>query len=70
MPHLRSIGPKRSSRDDGGFPFTVPVVRTLPTLPLSPAVTLFVGKNGSGRPTLLEAIAFLNDPERFRRQLR
>lgn len=57
MPHLRSIGRKPSSRDDDGFPFTVAAVRTLPTLPFSPTVTLFVGENGSGKSTVLEAIA-------------
>ena len=40
-----------------GFPFDVPVVRTLETLELSPGVTFFVGENGSGKSTLLEAIA-------------
>ena len=40
-----------------GFPFDVPVVRQLKTLELSPGVTFFVGENGSGTSTLLEAIA-------------
>lgn len=57
MPHLQSIGRKRSGGDETSFPFTVPAVRTLPTLPLSPAVTFFVGENGSGKSTLLEALA-------------
>ena len=57
MPHLRSIGLKRSNPSETGFPFSVPAVRTLPTLALSPAVTLFVGENGSGKSTLLEAVA-------------
>jgi predicted ATPase len=41
----------------GGFPFDVPLVRSLETLELSPGVTFFVGENGSGKSTLLEAIA-------------
>ena len=57
MPHLRSIGRKGTRGDDGSFPFSVPAVRTLPTLALSPAVTLFVCENGSGKSTVLEAIA-------------
>ncbi len=43
--------------ETGGFPFTVPVIRTLETLALPGAVTFFVGENGSGKSTLLEAIA-------------
>lgn len=40
-----------------GFPFDVPVVRSLETLELAAGVTFFVGENGSGKSTLLEAIA-------------
>jgi predicted ATPase len=39
------------------YPFSLPVVRNLHTLPLHPAVTFIVGENGSGKSTLLEAIA-------------
>jgi predicted ATPase len=42
---------------EGEFPFTVPVIRALESLPLVSAVTFFVGENGSGKSTLLEAIA-------------
>jgi len=41
----------------GGFPFDVPVVRTLDTIELTTPVTFFVGENGSGKSTLLEAMA-------------
>jgi predicted ATPase len=55
-PFLREV--RRSAReDDGAFPFTVPVIRALDSLPLAGAVTFFVGENGSGKSTLLEAIA-------------
>ena len=40
-----------------GFPFDVPVVRSLESLELSPGVNFFVGENGSGKSTLLEAVA-------------
>jgi predicted ATPase len=39
------------------YPFSLPAVRNLHTLPLHPAVTFIVGENGSGKSTLLEAIA-------------
>ena len=41
----------------GGFPFSVPAIRTLGKLSLDSPVTYFVGENGSGKSTLLEAIA-------------
>lgn len=39
------------------YPFNLPAVRDLATLPLHRAVTFIVGENGSGKSTLLEAIA-------------
>jgi len=39
------------------YPFNIPVVRELERLPLHPKVTFFVGENGTGKSTLLEAIA-------------
>jgi predicted ATPase len=43
-----------------GYPFTLPVVTSLRhrgRLPLDPAVTLFTGDNGTGKSTLIEAVA-------------
>jgi predicted ATPase len=39
------------------FPFAVPAIREMGTLNLHPAVTFFVGENGTGKSTLLEALA-------------
>ena len=39
------------------YPFNLPVIRDLETLPLHRAVTFIVGENGSGKSTLLEALA-------------
>lgn len=39
------------------YPFSLPAVRHLDTLKLHPAVTFLVGENGTGKSTLLEAIA-------------
>lgn len=39
------------------YPFNLPVIRDLESLPLHRAVTFIVGENGSGKSTLLEALA-------------
>jgi len=39
------------------YPFTIPAIRKLEILPLHPKVTYFVGENGSGKSTIVEAIA-------------
>ena len=39
------------------FPYSLPSIGGLTTLPFHPKVTFFVGENGSGKSTLLEAIA-------------
>ena len=43
------------------YPFCLPAVRQLETLPFHPRVTFLVGENGSGKSTLLEAIAVACD---------
>ena len=55
-PFLRSVG-RRSGGDERRFPFSVPAIRSLESLDLSQPVTFFVGENGSGKSTVLEAIA-------------
>jgi predicted ATPase len=49
------------ARDDipsfDSYPFSIPAVRHLYDLELHPKVTFFVGENGTGKSTLLEAIA-------------
>ena len=58
MSHLRSVRLKHpQSAGDKAFPFSVPVIRHLAPLDLSPTVTFLVGENGSGKSTLLEGIA-------------
>jgi predicted ATPase len=59
MSHLLKVGLKNSPQgsEASRFPFSVPAVRTLPTLDLGTQVTMFVGENGSGKSTLLEGLA-------------
>lgn len=53
--HLRLL--RERVRDFDQFPYCLPAIRNLDTLPFHPKVTFFVGENGSGKSTLLEAIA-------------
>src|SRR5215831_14877748 len=39
------------------WPFCLPVVKSLSTLQLHPKVTFLVGENGSGKSTVIEAVA-------------
>lgn len=39
------------------YPYSLPVIRNLTEVEFHPAVTFFVGENGTGKSTLLEAIA-------------
>ena len=58
MIHLQSVSlPRIPASDADQFPFTVPVIRSLPTINFTTPVTFFVGENGSGKSTFLEALA-------------
>jgi predicted ATPase len=57
MPHLVSIRQKATFDAQRGFPFSVPAIASTPGLKLEAPVTFFVGENGTGKSTLLEAIA-------------
>jgi len=48
---------ERRQIDFDAFPFCLPVVKHLKTLEFHPKVTYLVGENGTGKSTLLEAIA-------------
>lgn len=41
----------------GEYPFSLPALKSLRSIELHPRVTFFVGENGSGKATLVEAIA-------------
>ena len=54
---VRSVVLKRDGIDPNAYPFSIPALRDLEELALDPAVTFFVGENGSGKSTMVEAIA-------------
>lgn len=43
--------------DPGAYPFNIPAVRNLRQIDFHPNVTFLVGENGSGKSTVLEALA-------------
>jgi predicted ATPase len=43
--------------DPSKFPYTLPAIRSLQKLAFHPKVTFLVGENGSGKSTILEAVA-------------
>jgi predicted ATPase len=56
--YLRSIELKRDSvKSFLKYPFSLPAIKNLSTLEFHPKVTFIVGENGSGKSTILEAIA-------------
>jgi predicted ATPase len=57
-PYLRSITVDPQAEVDlDTYPFTIPAVRAMGVLEPHPDVTFFVGENGAGKSTVLEAIA-------------
>jgi len=55
---LKSITLKREAIESfDKYPFYIPAVRSLEKLEFHPRVTFFVGENGCGKSTLVEAIA-------------
>lgn len=57
-PYLREISiDPNADIDYDSFPFTIPAVRELGVMQMHADVTFFVGENGAGKSTVLEAIA-------------
>ena len=55
---LREISLKRDKIEDyDRFPFTLAAIKHLDRLEFSPEVTFIIGENGSGKATIVEAIA-------------
>jgi predicted ATPase len=58
VPLLTSVSLKPAANaEPDAYPFSVPAVRARPRLTFAAPVTFFVGENGSGKSTWLEAIA-------------
>jgi predicted ATPase len=56
--YLRSVELKRSKIESfSKYPFSLPIIKNLSKLNFHPKVTYIVGENGSGKSTILEAIA-------------
>src|SRR3954469_23273890 len=55
---LRSVPLLRERVEDfKKYPFSIPAVRHLDSIDFHPKVTFFIGENGTGKSTLIEAIA-------------
>jgi predicted ATPase len=62
MPNLQSVS-LRNLSDEQDFPFTLPLIKGLEPLIFKKNITFFVGENGVGKSTILEALAYkLNLP--------
>jgi predicted ATPase len=56
-PFIVAVGLNPEGVPGKGYPFDLPAVKALKRLEIHPKVTFFVGDNGSGKSTILEAIA-------------
>jgi predicted ATPase len=57
-PYLVHLQLKEGVTDDGEYPFSIPAIRSL-EIEFTAPVTFFVGENGTGKSTVIEAIAAL-----------
>ena len=57
-PYLRELSIRADEDiDTTRYPFSIPAVRGMNTLSFHPDVTFFIGENGAGKSTMLEALA-------------
>ncbi|MFT5884542.1 MAG: putative ATPase [Arcticibacterium sp.] len=63
MPNLQSVSIRNLPEDSEEFPFCLPLIKELEPILFQKNITFFVGENGAGKSTILEALAFkLNLP--------
>jgi predicted ATPase len=55
--HLKSVTFHIDPDNDSGYPFDLPLIRGLSSIRFRSPVTFFAGDNGSGKSTILEALA-------------
>jgi predicted ATPase len=60
-PYLLRAGLRPDVEIPDGYPFDIPAVRAIGEIAFHPSVTFLVGENGSGKSTVLEAIAMALD---------
>lgn len=59
-PYLQRIELRRDEVPSfNEYPFNIPVIKQLKTLEFHPDVTFIIGENGTGKSTLIEAIAYV-----------
>ncbi len=56
-PYLKAITIQKPESGGHKHPFNIPAVQAIDTLEFHPDVTFLIGENGSGKSTILEAIA-------------
>lgn len=56
-PYLQEVSLRPDTPDSDAYPFSIPAVREMGALRFHRDVTFFVGENGAGKSTVLEAIA-------------
>jgi len=58
MIHLKSVTMRKwDENENTGFPFSLSVIKSLSSIVFNSQVTFFVGENGSGKSTVMEALA-------------
>ena len=57
MPWLRGVTVNRAGLDDTDWPWSVPAFNAIDELDLAGSVTFLAGENGTGKSTVLEALA-------------
>ncbi len=55
--YIRDVSVEIPPGEENRYPFVIPAIRELGTLAFPSPVTFFIGENGTGKSTLLEALA-------------